>query len=147
MTINQVAPDYSVSGQIAESDLATIAGMGFTTVICNRPDAEVEPDLHAQFMEAEAKRLGLVFHYNPISGQGMTMDNLTAQTAALEAATGPVFAYCRSGMRCTVCWSFVNIGKRPVDEIIAAAAGAGYNLENMRPQFEAMAAQAASAPR
>jgi len=141
MNINQVTPDYSVAGQIAESDFAALAGAGFTTVICNRPDAEVEPGLHAAFMAAEAERLGLTFVYNPVSSQGMTMDNVTAQADAINAATGPVFAYCRSGMRSTVCWSFANAGKIAVDDIVAAAEGAGYNLENMRPQFEAMAAK------
>ena len=141
MTINHVTPTYSVSGQITEADLVAIAAQGFTSVINNRPDAEIEPDLHAQFMQAEATRLGLAFTYNPISYQGMTMDNMTAQATAIAAAKGPVFAYCRSGMRSTICWAYMNAGTLPVDDILQAAAGAGYNLENMRPQFEAMAAQ------
>ena len=141
MNINQVADDYAVSGQICEADLVTIKQRGFTTVICNRPDQEIEAALHAAFIEAEAKRLGLAFHYNPVSNQGMTMENVTAQAAVLAAASGPVFAYCRSGMRSAVCWSFANAGRLPVDDIVAATAAAGYNLENMRPQFQALAAQ------
>jgi len=139
MQINHIVPGYSVSGQIVESDLATLASEGFKTVICNRPDAETSPDLHAEFIAAEATRLGLEFIYNPVSNQGMTMENVSAQARAVAAAKGPVFAYCRSGMRSTVCWSFANAASMAIDDIIAAAAGAGYDLEKMRPQFEAMA--------
>jgi len=139
MNINKVDHNYSVSGQIGEADIATLAGMGFKTLICNRPDAEVESALHAQFMAAEAERCGLTFVYNPISNAGMTMDNLETQATALDTATGPVFAYCRSGMRSTVCWSFLNAKRLPADEIIASAAGAGYQIDNLRPQIEALA--------
>jgi uncharacterized protein (TIGR01244 family) len=139
MDIKQVEHDYSVGAQIAESDLAALAGAGFKTVIDNRPDAEIETGLHAQFMEAEATRLGLKFVYNPISNQGMTMQNLEDQASAIAGSGGPVFAYCRSGMRSTICWSLINARRLSVDEIIASAAGAGYALDNMRPQIEAMA--------
>ncbi len=141
MEIKVVAPDYAVSGQIAEPDLATLAGKGFKTVICNRPDSEIEPELHAQFLEAEARRLGLNFVYNPVSPQGLTMDNLKSQAEAIDAAEGPVFAYCRSGRRSTLCWAFTQAGKMPARDIIAAAAGAGYQIDAILPQLEAMAAQ------
>lgn len=139
MDIKQIDHDYSVSGQIAESDLVAIHAAGFRTVICNRPDDEIEAGLHAQFMAAEAARLGLAFVYNPVSPRGMTMANLSAQEDAIAAATGPVLAYCRSGMRSTVVWSLINAKRLPADEIIATAAGAGYALDNLRPQIEAMA--------
>lgn len=142
MTINHVTPDYAVAGQITEADIATLAAQGFGTIICNRPDSEIETDLHARYIEAEAKRLGLVFVYNPISSQGMTMDNVTTQSQAMEQATSRVFAYCRSGMRSTTCWAFAKARSMPANEIIHAAHQAGYNLEGMRPQLEAMAASA-----
>ncbi|MBZ0129009.1 MAG: TIGR01244 family phosphatase [Rhodobacteraceae bacterium] len=139
MDIKQIDHDYSVSGQLTEADLVAVKAAGFATVICNRPDDEIEPDLHAQFMAAEAARLGLGFVYNPVSGRGMTMTNLQAQEEAIAASGGPVLAYCRSGMRSTVVWSLVNAKTLPADEIIATAAGAGYSLDNLRPQIEAFA--------
>lgn len=143
MQFNQITPNYVVSEQISESDLVAIASAGFKTVICNRPDSEIETDLHAQFIQAEAERLGLHFVSNPISNQtGLTMQNLSVQGDAMQAAKGPVFAYCRSGMRSTMCWAMINAGQLPTDNIIHAAANAGYNLDKMRPQIEAMAARA-----
>lgn len=140
MDIKQIDHDYSVGDQIGEADLATIRGAGFATVICNRPDSEIEPALHATFMAAEAARLGLEFVYNPVSGQGMTMDNLTAQKAAMDTARGPVFAYCRSGMRSTTVWALLQAKTLSTDEIIASAAAAGYDLQKMQPMIEAIAA-------
>lgn len=143
MQFNQITPNYVVSEQITEPDLVAIASAGFKTVICNRPDAEIGTELHAQFIQAEAERLGLIFVTNPISNQiGLTMQNLTVQNVAMNAAKGPVFAYCRSGMRSTMCWAMINAGKIPTDDIVNTAARAGYNLDKMRPQIEAMAARA-----
>ncbi len=141
MKTNLIAPNYSVAGQITEPDLATLAAEGFKTVICNRPDSEVEPELHSRFIEAEARRLGLDFVYNPVSPQGLTMENIERQARAIEESTGPVFAYCRSGRRSTLCWSFVQAGRMEPTEIINAAAGAGYQIESILPQIEAFAAQ------
>ena len=141
MKPNLVTSDYAVSGQITETDLATLAAEGFTTVICNRPDSEVEPALQAHVIEAEAKRLGLEFVYNPVSPQGLTMENVETQAAAIARAKGPVFAYCRSGRRSTLCWSFAQAGRMEPVEIVRAAAEAGYQIEGILPQIEAFAAQ------
>lgn len=141
MKIDLVAPGYSVTGQIKESDLATLAAEGFTTVICNRPDSEVEPELQSRFMAAEAERLGLDFVYNPISTTGLNAGNVRLQAETMERSRGPILAYCRSGRRSTVCWMLVNASRLPVDDIMTAAAGAGHRLDALRPQIEAMAAR------
>ena len=40
----------------------------------------------------------------------MTADNVAQQGAAIDAADGPVLAYCRSGMRSSVVWVMWNAG-------------------------------------
>lgn len=139
MNISLVAPNYSVTGQITEADLVTIAAEGFKTIICNRPDAEITPDMHAPFIQAEASRLGLEFIYNPVSNRGFTMANVKAQAQVIDAAKGPILAYCRSGKRSTVCWALVHATRLPIDEIIRAATNAGHNIEALIPQLESMA--------
>jgi uncharacterized protein (TIGR01244 family) len=141
MQINRITPEYSVAAQIAVSDVGEIAAAGFKSLICNRPDGEIESDLYAQVMEAEALKHGLEFTNNPISNSGMTMDNLASQADAISSANGPVFAYCRSGTRCTICWAFINAGHKPISDIVELAASAGYDLSKLRPQLEAMAEQ------
>ncbi len=139
MKISLLAPDYSVSEQLTEADLVTVKAEGFKTVICNRPDEEIDPALHARFMEAEANRLGLDFIYNPVSSRGFTMPNVELQTEAIDTAKKPILAYCRSGTRSTVCWALAHAERLPVDEIIQTAAKAGYDIGKLRPQLEAMA--------
>lgn len=139
MDIRALTPDYAVSPQIDLSDLPAIKAAGFTTVIDNRPDGEIPPRLHTAAMRSAAEALGLVFVANPVIGGALTMDNVTAQQAAIAAATGPVFAYCASGNRCSIVWALANAGKRPTDELVGLPAQFGYQLEHLRPQIEALA--------
>lgn len=138
MDIRAITPDYAVSPQIEPGDLAAIKAAGYTTVIDNRPDGEIPPHLHTAVMQAEAEALGLVFVANPVIGGAMTMDNVAAQAAAIEAASGPVFAWCASGNRSSVVWALANAGKRPVDELVGLPARFGYQLDHLRPQIEAL---------
>ncbi|NHB77194.1 TIGR01244 family sulfur transferase [Rhodobacter calidifons] len=138
MDIRAITPDYAVSPQIEPGDLPAIKAAGYVTVIDNRPDGEIPPHLHSEEMRRAAEALGLVFVVNPVIGGALTMDNVTAQAAAIAASTGPVFAYCASGNRSSIVWALANAGKRPVDELIGLPARFGYQLEHLRPQIEAL---------
>ncbi len=140
MDIRPLSPTYAVSPQISPEDCQAIADAGFTTVICNRPDAEIPPDLCAQTVEAAAKAAGLAFVIIPITHQTLNAENVAAHRAAIDAASGPVLAYCASGTRSSIVWSMGQAGDLPSDEIIAAAAQAGYDLRGLHPQLEALAA-------
>jgi hypothetical protein len=139
MDIRALTPTYAVSPQIMLEDLPAIKAAGFTTVIDNRPDAEIPAALHATHMRAAAEALGLEFVENQVISGGLTAENVEKQAAALAAAKGPVFAYCASGNRCSIVWALVNAGKRPTDELINVPAQYGYNLEHLRAQIEARA--------
>ena len=139
MDIRQLSPTYAVSPQIDASDIAAIAEAGFKTVICNRPDAEVPPSHHSSVIEAAAREAGLAFVSNPVTHQGLNMELIDAQKAALDASGGPVLAYCASGTRSSIVWAFGQATEMPADEIIAATAAAGYDLEGMRSQLDALA--------
>lgn len=141
MDIRALTPDYAVSPQIEPSDLAAIKAAGYVTIIDNRPDGEIPPHLHTPVMQAAAEALGLTFVVNPVIGGQLTMDNVTAQGAAIAASQGPVFAYCASGNRSSVVWALANAGKRPVDELVNLPARFGYQLDHLRPQIEALARQ------
>jgi len=136
MDIRQITPDYAAGPQIEPADMATLAEAGFTTVINNRPDAEIPPDLQSPAMRAAAEAAGLTYVENPVINGGLSMDMVTGQGAAIEAATGPVFAYCRSGTRSTIVWALSQAGTTPADDLIEAASNAGYDLTGLRPQIE-----------
>lgn len=139
MDIRAITPTYAVSPQIETGDLAAIKAAGYVTVIDNRPDGEIPPQLHAATMRSAAEALGLTFVNNPVVGGMLTLDNVTAQRAAIEASSGPVFAYCASGNRSSIVWALAEAGKRPVEELVGLPARFGYQLEHLRPQIEAMA--------
>jgi uncharacterized protein (TIGR01244 family) len=139
MDIRALTPDYAVSPQIAPADLAAIKAAGFVAVIDNRPDAEIEADLHTEIMRKAADAAGIAFHANPIIGGMMTMQNVTTQADLMQGAEGPVLAYCASGTRCSVVWALAMAGQMPTDDLIGIPARFGYQLDGLRGQLEAMA--------
>lgn len=138
MQINQITPRYNVSPQISVEDMDALKSAGITTVICNRPDAEVPPNHRASMIEAAAQAAGLAFHILPLTHQTMTPDNVARQRDLVDAAPGPVLAYCASGTRCSVIWALGQAGTLSTDEIIEATANAGYELSGLRPTLDAI---------
>ena len=129
-----------MSPQIDPSDAAAIKAAGFTTVICNRPDAEVPPSHHASAMRCAMEAEGLRFEELPITHQTMTPDRIAAQNAVIEESDGPVLAYCASGTRSSVVWALSQAGHQSADAILEAVGKAGYDLSAMRPTLDAVAA-------
>jgi uncharacterized protein (TIGR01244 family) len=64
--------------------------------------------------------------------------------SALEGASGPVLAYCRSGTRSTLLWALAeaSTGADP-DELAAAAAQGGYDIAPIRALVDMLAARGA----
>ena len=141
MAMIELTPGYSVSPQIALEDVQAAADAGITLVICNRPDAEVPPELSHRAMEEAARAAGMAFVYIPVTNESLTLEQVTQQADLLAEADGPVPAYCRSGTRCSIVWAMGKAGEMPVDEILATTAKAGYQLEGIRPTLETLAAQ------
>jgi uncharacterized protein (TIGR01244 family) len=137
MDIRPITPDYAVSPQIDPADLPAIKAAGFTRIVNNRPDGEIPPSHHSAVIKTAAEALGLEFVENPVIGGAITMDNVTAQGAALEGAR--VLAYCASGNRSSIVWALSQAGQRPTDELVALPARHGYNMEIWRDQIEALA--------
>lgn len=143
MDIRNLTDSYAVTPQITPEDIAAIKAAGFTTVINNRPDAEIPAEVQATAIRAAVEAAGLDYVENPVVGGAITMENVTAQGAAIAAAEGPVLAYCASGNRSSIVWAMSQAGTRPTDELIGLPARFGYQLEGLRPQIEALARNAA----
>ena len=139
MDIRHLTPDHAVSPQTAPEDMEAIRAAGFATVIDNRPDGEIPPDLHAGVMAAAARAAGLRFVANPVVGGAISDANVALQREVLDAADDPVFAYCASGNRCSIVWAMANSGRQPTDALIEAAARWGYNLEPYRARIDGFA--------
>ena len=129
----------TASGQIAAEDIPAIKAEGFTTVITVRPDGEVPGQPTAQEIGAAASEAGLRHQHLPLVG-GTIPEIETVKAFADAMETGPVFAYCGSGPRVVLMASLAAAASgRPVDEIIAEASEAGFNLSQARPLLEEMA--------
>jgi uncharacterized protein (TIGR01244 family) len=107
MEYRQISDNYSVSGQILPEDIAAVKAAGFKSVICNRPDNEQPGQPSADSMKAAAEAAGLEFRYVPVISGHITEENVADQANALENLKGPVFAYCRSGARCTNLYALI----------------------------------------
>lgn len=140
MDIRSITPIYHVAPQLDPADLAALADAGFTTIICNRPDGEVPPSHQAAAIGAAAEAAGLQFHALPLTHQSLTPENVAAHRGLVEGAAGKVLAYCASGTRSTIVWALGAAGAQSSEDIIAAARGAGYDIDNLRPTLEAIAA-------
>ena len=71
------------------------------------------------------------------TGGAISRDNIGAQKKAMTTAEGPVFAYCASGNRSSIVWALAQAGDVCADELIAAAARWGYDLEPFRAALAA----------
>jgi uncharacterized protein (TIGR01244 family) len=129
----RVTDSLSVSPQVTEADMARAASEGFVLVINNRPDGEDPSQPSAATIEAAARAAGLDYLHVPVRG-GPTQEQVEAVRAAVEAADGPVLAFCRSGTRSIVTWS---IGQALAGEdretLVNQGREAGYDLSGVLP--------------
>lgn len=133
LDLRKVSDSFAVAPQINETDVKAIADAGYKTLIANRPDGEggiEQPRMGAIRTQAEA--LGLTFVAIPFSG-APTPDILERFGSALAEAPTPILAYCRTGTRSISAWALTHGGQGMGDEIVDAAADAGYDLSTLRP--------------
>jgi len=133
MDIRKLTPDLSVAPQIAPEDAAAIAAAGFRTVICNRPDGENPPELHAAHLRTALEAEGITFLDLPFDGMTMTAEVIVKLREMIAEAQGPTLAYCRTGTRCTNAWALGQAGEMDAETIIATAREAGYDVSGLAP--------------
>ncbi len=138
MDIRPLSADYAVAPQITPEDIPAIVAAGFDTVICNRPDGEIPPDLRAEALRPAIEAAGLRLVVNPVVGGGLSMENVEAQKAAIDMG-GKVLAYCASGNRSSIVWALALAGTRPTEELVAAGARYGYQVPQFRDLIERLA--------
>jgi len=130
--IRRVTEAFAVAPQINEEDVAQIQAAGFKTIVANRPDGEGgvdQPRMGA--IRAKAESLGLAFVALPFSG-APTPEVVERMSNILNEAPQPVLAYCRTGTRCITAWALTHAGQGTGQEIVDAAADAGYDLSSLK---------------
>ena len=94
------------------------------------------PEATPAEIEAAAKAAGLGYIAIPITHQGFTEAQVAAMGDALDAAGGPVLAFCRSGTRSTLVWALAQ-GRAGGEfrTLARKAEAAGYDLSPIRGFF------------
>jgi len=131
LELKRINQHVTVSPQILPEDIPTLKAAGFTTIVNNRPDGESPDQPTSDQILAAATAAGMVYHYIPLGRDGVSPDMVERTTEALEGSEGPVFCYCRSGTRSTTLWALSQAGKLPANEIVEAAAHAGYDMSHL----------------
>ena len=131
LEVKQINERVAVSPQIVPEDVAAIKAAGFVTIVNNRPDKEAPDQPDGAEIEAAAEAAGLKYVAIPMGRAGVTPEMIAETRAALEGSDGPVFCYCRSGTRSATLWALSQAGILGADEIVAAAANAGYDLSHL----------------
>jgi uncharacterized protein (TIGR01244 family) len=132
LELKRINEHVTVSPQISPEDIPALKAAGFTTIINNRPDGESPDQPSSDVIQQAAQAAHMVYHYIPLGREGVSPDMVARTREALEASEGPVFCYCRSGTRSTTLWALSQAGEKPASEIIAAAAGAGYDMSHLK---------------
>ncbi|MCZ4274200.1 TIGR01244 family sulfur transferase [Maritalea porphyrae] len=130
MELKKINDRVSVSPQILVEDIAAIKQAGFKTIINNRPDGEAPDQPTSAEIKAAAQAEGIKFVEIPMGREGVSPE-MIAQTQSAFAGDEPVLAYCRSGTRSTTLWALSQAGKQDAQDIIKAAANAGYDISHL----------------
>jgi uncharacterized protein (TIGR01244 family) len=108
MNLTHLSARVSVYGQVMPSDIQTLKSLGFSTLICNRPDHEDPGQPTAAEVKAAAEGAGLTFFFVPYNPSSPSPTLVSDFEAALKAAPeGKVLAFCRSGNRSARLWQAV----------------------------------------
>ena len=138
MKFAKINNELTVSDQITIEDLKEIQAQGYKTIFCNRPDQESEGQLTFSTIEKEAQNLGIKAIHQPVIG-GQISDNDIAQFGSyFELAQKPIFAYCRTGTRCSMLWALSHAKTLPIDEILNKTQIAGYDLSPLQDRLNSL---------
>ena len=137
----RIDDQFIVSSQIAASDLAQAKGIGVSIVVNNRPDGEEPSEPQGAEIEAAAKAAGLDYVAIPVTHAGFSGPQVAAMVTALEAASGLVLAYCRSGTRSALLWALAR-AQMGDDKMTLQqkAEAAGYDLSPIDALIDIVAA-------
>ncbi len=99
MNMQQIGPDFFISGQVQPENMRELAARGIKAIICNRPDNEEwgQPDFGT--VRAAAAMAGIEARYVPITHGRVTPADHAAFAEALASLPKPILGYCRSGAR------------------------------------------------
>jgi len=123
-----ISTQLSVSPQITVDDVTHLAGLGYRSIICNRPDGEGADQPTFEEIEAAARKAGIEARYVPVVAGKVQDSDTDAFARAMDELPKPALAYCRTGTRSATLWSLKQADRLSVADILAATKAAGYDM-------------------
>lgn len=132
MDIKHINETVAVSPQVQPDALKEIAGQGFRSIICNRPDGEGADQPSFGEISKAAEKHGIECTYIPVESGRVRDEDAALFGAAADTLPKPLLAYCRSGTRSATLWS-LDQGARgaALPLILEATAKAGHNMSGV----------------
>lgn len=139
----QLSDRVWASPQIGVAEVGVAAAQGIGLIVNNRPEGESDDQTCGSEIAAAARAAGMAYLAIPVTHAGFSEPQVAAMAAALGDASTSVLAYCRSGTRSTLLWALAEAsqGGDPA-ELARQAAGAGYDVSNIAPLLDMLAAKA-----
>ena len=133
MQFRYITEDYAAGGQPTIEELRQLPGLGFKSLMINRPDGET-PDQPSHNEEMTiAAELGLEASIVPLVPGHLTPELIDSFKAEYERLPKPIFAHCKGGPRSAMLWALGQKGHMPADDIVSRAADAGFDVSMLRP--------------
>ena len=134
MEVVRISEQLAVGSQPALAEFSALADQGFKLVVNSRPDSEdaEQPGSAAEARAAEAAGLGYAFV--PVQSSAITEADVQAFRRAVERASGPVFAHCRSGLRSLTLHALSEVlaGRMEGGDVIEFGSRLGFDLSGAR---------------
>ena len=127
MSYMKLTDTVAVAGQISAEQVGEIAAAGFRVLVNNRPDGEDAGQPSGAEIEAAALAAGLEYHHLPVTGMNFPGPDVERMAQLLDDSSRPVFAFCRTGTRCTNLW-VVTREEDSREEAIRHARALGFDL-------------------
>jgi sulfide:quinone oxidoreductase len=90
-------------------EMATIAALGFKSIVCNRPDHEAADQPSFSEVAAAANAFGLKAQYLPAASVGaISADQAELFCKLIRDLPTPTLAYCRTGLRSARFWELAS---------------------------------------
>lgn len=132
--MRRIDDNMAVSGQVFAEDLPRLAAQGVRMIVNNRPDGEETGQPEGAEIARAAEEAGLAYRHVPVGTTGLSANQVAAMVEALDAADGPVLAFCKSGTRSTWLWALAKARQgEDAETLVSKAAEAGYDLTPIRP--------------
>ncbi len=126
--MRRLEKDLDACGQLTVEQIRALAKQGIKTLIFNRPDQEEAGQPPTAELEAEAKSLGMTWHFQPVISGAVTDEQGVEFGRLLAASPRPVVAFCRSGARCGCLWALSKKDQMSGAALVEHLKQAGYDM-------------------